>query len=166
VDWVDLPDAAPRDDSLRYRAKERGAARLRRGEGIWYADGQIFICSTAGGPAGAGQIFKLDPERGNSGASLELIAASPSDQVLDHPDNITVAPWGDVLMAEDGFSSSQYLRALTPDGRIYDVARNAGSATEFAGVCFSPDGATLFVNLQVDGLTLAITGPFERLSAA
>jgi hypothetical protein len=69
-------------------------------------------------------------------------------------------------MAEDGFSSSQYLRGLTPDGRIYDVARNASSATEFAGVCFSPDGATLFVNLQVDGLTLAITGPFERLSAA
>ena len=32
-----------------------------------------------------------------------------------------------------------------------------------AGVCFSPDGSTLFVNIQVDGLTVAITGPFPEM---
>jgi secreted PhoX family phosphatase len=31
------------------------------------------------------------------------------------------------------------------------------SNTEFAGCCYSPDGSTLFVNLQRPGLTLAIT---------
>ena len=40
------------------------------------------------------------------------------------------------------------------------------SLSEFAGPCFSPDGRTLFVNIQGDGLTLAISGPFEQLSAA
>jgi uncharacterized protein len=34
---------------------------------------------------------------------------------------------------------------------------------EFAGVTFSPDGQTLFVNIQVPGITLAIWGPFDRL---
>jgi hypothetical protein len=28
------------------------------------------------------------------------------------------------------------------------------------GATFSPDGTTLFVNIQGDGLTLAITGPW------
>jgi len=32
---------------------------------------------------------------------------------------------------------------------------------EFAGATFSPDGTTLFVNIQQSGLTLAITGPWR-----
>ena len=30
----------------------------------------------------------------------------------------------------------------------------------FAGACFSPDGSTLFANLQSPGITVAISGPF------
>jgi secreted PhoX family phosphatase len=37
--------------------------------------------------------------------------------------------------------------------------------TEFAGPCFSPDGKWLFVNAQKAGVTLAITGPWERGAA-
>ena len=33
---------------------------------------------------------------------------------------------------------------------------------EFAGATFSPDGSTLFVNVQIPGYTLAITGPWHR----
>jgi uncharacterized protein len=29
-----------------------------------------------------------------------------------------------------------------------------------AGVCFSPDGNTMFVNIQYPGMTVAITGPW------
>jgi uncharacterized protein len=83
--------------------------------------------------------------------------------VLDMPDNITVAPWGDVYMAEDNDGrSSHHLRVLTPAGAIADLARNAASDRELAGVCFSPDARALFVNLQHDGITLVITGPFPR----
>ena len=82
---------------------------------------------------------------------------------MDGPDNITFAPWGDALVAEDG-SGDQLIRGVTRDGRYYDVARNAKSGGELAGVCMSPDGFALFVNLQIEGLTLAITGPFRDLT--
>ena len=49
---------------------------------------------------------------------------------------------------------------MTPDGDIYKCARNLNGAGEFAGACFSPDGSTFFVNMQLDGWTLAITGPW------
>ena len=47
------------------------------------------------------------------------------------------------------------------DGKIFKLAKNAKSTGEFAGATFSPDGSTLFVNMQHDGLTLAITGPWN-----
>ncbi|MGH8828550.1 MAG: alkaline phosphatase PhoX, partial [Jiangellaceae bacterium] len=35
---------------------------------------------------------------------------------------------------------------------------------EFAGATFSPDGRTLFVNIQASrGMTFAIWGPWERV---
>ncbi|MEO0330564.1 MAG: alkaline phosphatase PhoX [Bacteroidota bacterium] len=38
-----------------------------------------------------------------------------------------------------------------------------GSDSELAGACFSPSGKTFFVNVQNEGLTLAVTGPWEKL---
>ena len=51
---------------------------------------------------------------------------------------------------------------ITPKGNIFKLAKNAKSGGEFAGACFSPDGSTLFVNMQREGLTLAITGPWKE----
>jgi len=41
------------------------------------------------------------------------------------------------------------------------LAKNALNSKEFAGSVFSPDGKILFVNIQLPGLTLAITGPWQ-----
>jgi uncharacterized protein len=38
---------------------------------------------------------------------------------------------------------------------------NRVSGSELAGACFSPDGRTLFVNIQHQGLTVAIDGPWK-----
>ena len=80
-------------------------------------------------------------------------------------DNLALAPWGDLILCEDG-PGDQYLRGLTPDGQIYDLARNAHKdRSEFCGACFSPDGRTMFVNVQEPGYTYAIKGPWESLRA-
>jgi len=163
VDWVDVPDPDPKDDSVRRQAAAAGAALFCRGEGIFFKDGVVYVCCTAGGRQSSGQVFKLTLGTAGGADKLELFAESPGPSVLDMPDNICVTPWGDVLVAEDG-SGEQYLRGITPEGRVYDLARNAKSNGEFAGICCSPRGDALFVNLQIDGLTLAITGPLSELS--
>jgi uncharacterized protein len=56
---------------------------------------------------------------------------------------------------------------------VFEFARNLADTREFAGVCFSPDGETLFVNLQGwlrrsatyairRSATYAIRGPCRR----
>ncbi|MDC0722228.1 alkaline phosphatase PhoX [Nannocystis bainbridge] len=159
IAWVDVDEPTPNDDSVRAKAQAKGAAVVKRGEGIVYWQGAVYVCSTNGGPVGGGQIFKLVD--GPDGGTLELVARSEDLEVLDHPDNITVAPWGELFMAEDG-NGDNYVRGLDAKGHVFDFARNAKSDSEFAGVCFSPDGKTMFVNLMFDHLTVAIRGPFPE----
>ena len=60
---------------------------------------------------------------------------------------------------------------IEASGKLYDptVPDDGASAgdgighSEFAGPRFSPDGKWLFVNIQVPGITCAITGPWEDL---
>ncbi len=160
VAWVDIREPNPSLDNVRYQAFDAGAARFVRGEGLWLSGADLYLCATAGGPTGRGQIFRLahrDP------AQLTLLAQAEDPSVLDMPDNITISPSGHVYVAEDGLQGN-YLRHITNSGSVVDVARCASSPGEFAGPCFSPDGKTLFVNLQAEGLTFAIRGPFDRLT--
>lgn len=156
VSWVALDDPDAQREPLRVQAQARGAAIIRRGEGLWLAGRRAYICSTTGGPAEAGQIFalELDPP-----GTLSLLTESVDRERLDTPDNITVGPNGVLYLIEDG-PGVDYLRALLPDGTFLDIARNAASNGEMAGCCFSPDGQVLFANLQEDGITVAIRGPF------
>ena len=56
-------------------------------------------------------------------------------------------------------------------GKLYDPylpdddfgAGDGLGRSEFAGPRFSPDGTWLFVNIQVPGITCAITGDWESL---
>lgn len=157
IAWVDIAAPDPAGDTVRVEAQGLGAATFSRGEGVWFYDGSVYFTATSGGPVGGGQVFRLDPA--GNGGTLTLIAQSVDRMQLDNPDNLTVAPWGEVFLCEDG-SGEQYMRVLGENGAITNFARNAASTSELAGVCFSPDGRVLFVNMQRDGITLAITGPF------
>jgi secreted PhoX family phosphatase len=157
VEWVDVQHENEASDTLRGESRKRGAALIKRGEGVFFDRGNVLVCSTSGGPRGGGQIFRLNAE-----GTFELLCQSTDASVLDMPDNIAVSPSGAVFMAEDSAYGEHYLRVLTADGRVSDFARNAMNRSELAGVCFSPDGTTLFVNVYADGMTLAIRGPFPR----
>ena len=82
------------------------------------------------------------------------------DLTFDGPDNVTVTPWGSLVLAEDGVGASHVLSSV-PGGPTYAIARNMLNDSEFTGPTFSDDGRTLFVNIQTPGITLAITGPWE-----
>jgi secreted PhoX family phosphatase len=65
-----------------------------------------------------------------------------------------------MILCEDG-DDEQFLRGLTQRGEIFNFALNVHNDSEFAGATFSPDGETLFVNIQSPGITFAISGPWE-----
>lgn len=166
VEWITLDDVEAPEDDLRHRGHELGAARFVRGEGAWFADGELVFTCTEGGRRGIGQIFRYRPgsaegreDEAAAPGRLMLFVEARRESVMQNCDNITVAPWGDLVVAEDAPDNCRLL-GVTPAGEVYELARHSYTDSELAGVCFSPDGRHLFVNVQEEGLTLAITGPW------
>jgi secreted PhoX family phosphatase len=203
VDWVDIADPNP---SFPYtpgveapttnnaalvhvgdQGRAQGAAHFSRLEGAVFTRGRIHFTSTQGGGAaevgpqltlgygrGAGQVWSYDP----ANQTLTCEYQSPGTATLELPDNITSrSDRGTIVICEDG-PGDNYIRGLTRDGELFDIALNrlrnnnpAGGtantprfAEEFAGATFSPDGETLFVNIQASrAITFAIWGPWGRL---
>lgn len=186
VSWVTVPDPDPQvapnasPNGVRFQAQALGAAVFQRTEGCWLGDDRVYFDCTNGGPAGLGQIWELDPKRDH----LRLIFQSEDASALLRPDNLTVAPTNDLFICEDvGETVAPHIRALTPDGLIYDFARAGRGGlevgtnwTEFCGACFSRPkkrwdftSLTLYVNQQgapqatgAPGVTYAIWGPWKR----
>lgn len=172
VEWITLDEVDSPDDDLRRRGHELGAARFVRGEGAWFAGGELVFTCTEGGRRGLGQIFRYRPgaaegreREADAPGRLMLFVEARRASVMQNCDNITVAPWGDLVVAEDAPDNCRLL-GVTPAGEVYELARHAYTDSELAGVCFSPDGRHLFVNIQEEGLTLAVAGPWTRLGAA
>ena len=166
VEWVDLDDVDTTSNDLRLRGFDAGAARFARGEGLWFADGSAFLTCTIGGAARLGQIFeyRVSPYEGTEReaekpGAIRLLAEAASDSLLRNCDNLTMSPWGDLVVCEDTGGNCG-LVGVTTSGEMYPVAYNAYTDSELAGVCFAPDGRTLFVNIQEQGLTVAINGPW------
>ncbi|MBA3288540.1 MAG: DUF839 domain-containing protein [Acidimicrobiia bacterium] len=153
------------------QGRAQGAALFSRLEGGFWSHGKVYFTSTQGGAAsdavtagfgtGRGQVWAFTP-----GANvLELVFESPVSTTLDLPDNVTATRRGTLVLCEDG-SGDNFLRGLTREGELFDIARNADAAQvgqEFAGATFSPDGHTLYVNVQSSsGYSVAIWGPWSQ----
>jgi secreted PhoX family phosphatase len=140
-----------------------------------FDSGVVYFTSTQGGGApedgpdstngfgnGWGQIWAYDCRS----QRLRCVFQSRSRRRLDFPDNVTTSPRGTLVVCED-HDERNYLRGLTQQGRIWSIARNAiegRNDDEFAGSTFSPDGRTLYVNIQSSaGLTFAIWGPWRSI---
>lgn len=161
VEWVAIAEPDPADDTVRFQGFNQGAALFTRGEGICYSQGEIYFTATSGGTKRLGQIWRYRPgATADQGGTLELFVESPDKGVLNYPDNIVMAPFGDLICCEDGEDTINRVVGVTPQGRMYTLARNALNKQEFAGVCFSADGQTMFVNIYHPGMTFAIWGPW------
>ncbi|MFG2190966.1 alkaline phosphatase PhoX [Streptomyces sp. NPDC048639] len=175
VDWADVPDRDAREVPVREQFGEGEVTRARKLEGMWWADGGAYIVSSYAREespiAHDGQVWFYDPRRRTLTLKVLLgVNPDPSrDGALDGPDNITVSPYGGLVIAEDG-EGVQHLFGATDDGRTYPIARNdlnigteaEPEFSEFTGVTFAPDGRTLFANIQDPGIMVAITGPWRR----
>ncbi|MBB6431503.1 alkaline phosphatase PhoX [Algisphaera agarilytica] len=167
VTWIDVEDVTSPGDDLRHQVFANGGARFARGEGMWWGRQSVFFACTTGGVNRKGQVWRYvpsrvegQPEEERFPGKLELFLEPNDHELVENCDNVTVAPWGDLVLSEDAKTKND-LVGVTPHGEVYKLARNLLSHSEFAGSCFSPDGTTLFTNVQADGITLAITGPWR-----
>ncbi|NNF36795.1 MAG: DUF839 domain-containing protein, partial [Saprospiraceae bacterium] len=166
VEWQDLEGVDSLSDDLRLRGFSAGAALFARGEGNYFTNGEVHFTCTSGGKKKLGQVFRYtpsplegQPNENEQPATLELILEANNERLMRNCDNLTASMNGDLIICED--RPDARLLGVTPDGEVYHFAKNIGYRSEFTGVCFSPDGNTMFVNIQSPGLTLAITGPWE-----
>jgi hypothetical protein len=172
------------DQALNYvgnQGRAQGAAYFSRLEGATFSKKRIYFDATQGGGPpepgasdtvngfgnGSGQIWAYDPAE----QTLTCVFQSPGASVLELPDNITHSGRGTIIVCEDG-PADNYVRGLTTGGALFNIALNRlVSSTgaprfgdEFAGATFSPDGETLFVNIQASrGISFAIWGPWGRI---
>jgi uncharacterized protein len=172
------------DQALVYvgnQGREQGAAHFSRLEGQIYDNGVVYFTSTQGGGEamtgpdsvggygkGFGQVWAYHCRS----EKLQLVYQSPDRNVLDFPDNITVSRRGTLVLCED-HDQDNYLRGLSRGGQIWDIALNRVESArtgkpryddEFAGSTFSPNGRTLFVNIQASaGMSFAIWGPWHTI---
>ena len=169
VEWITLDDVESPKDDLRKRGFDAGAAKFARGEGAWTGqNGEVYFACTTGGAKKFGQIWRYRPssaegtaDETKSAGTLELFLEPNNSDLLANCDNLTVSAWGDVFVCEDRGRKQARLIGVTPAGKLYTFGF-CHLNSELAGVCFSPDHSTLFVNIQVAGLTVAITGPWRN----
>lgn len=157
-EWVEITDPESPKDDLRLQGAEKGAAVFARAEGCWCDGDKIWFVCTNGGPTEQGQLFYYDTSK----EELTLFLQPEGNDLLTNGDNLTISPQGDIFICEDRAKDrgSSKLQVVSPSGENFILAENILNTSELAGACFSPNGDTLYLNIQSPGYTLAITGPW------
>ena len=86
---------------------------MSRGEGVFWGDGELYLTATSGGPIERGQILRYvpSPDEGQRGerrrpGRLQLFVETTDEKSLNMGDNLTVAPWGHLIVCEDNYSDT------------------------------------------------------------
>ena len=182
VAWVAVPNRNPASTFVRrqfngvwggttFTDRDGGdITRSRKLEGAWWGDGGAYVVAsfarTDDGSAVPhdGQVWFYDPLQSTLELTLRFAYTPSDDTDPDGPDNITVSPYGGVILAEDG-EGRQHLVGATASGETYFLARNevGDGSGEMTGPTFSASKATLFANLFSPGHVYAINGPWRRI---
>lgn len=184
VSWVDIPEpeAGLIEGDLQGFKPEQGVFRqgVAQGgaifaglEGAWFDEGRVLFTAKSGGPAKRGQIWQYNL----TNETLQLVYVSQRRDDLNMPDNICGSPRGGLVVCEDGDEGDPPMRlhCLSRAGQLSPFCVNNidfgdrpfrgfegdFKDCEWAGATFSPDGSTLFVNIQRPGMTIAITGAWQ-----
>lgn len=172
VEWVDIRDFDAKELTTKQQGLIQGASPFNGSEGIITDKNSVFFTCKDGGFKEYGQIFRYYPskfegakEEENSPGVIELYYESKSKNEYWGGDNIVIAPWGDLIICEDNGSRGCKLLGINSKGHLYAIGQVVDSSSEIAGVCFSPDGNTMFLNIQDEGKTIAIFGDWSKINS-
>ncbi|MCG8317607.1 MAG: PhoX family protein, partial [Pseudomonadales bacterium] len=143
------------------RLQVASATHFDGGEGIWYHQGQLFFTTK-----GDNRVWELDLQTQRLSVLYDFdTAANP---ILSGVDNVTVAPSGDVVVAEDG--GDMQLVAVNEYGDVAPILQVVDQDhSEITGPAFNPAGNRLYFSSQRGpgkrfpknlGVTYEVLGPF------
>ncbi|MEU2654800.1 alkaline phosphatase PhoX [Streptomyces sp. NPDC007325] len=175
VEWVPVPDPQAAGTPIRFQDfGPGGITHAQKLEGCYWGGTCVYFVSSyartsdGSGATHFGQVWKYEPLTRR--LTLAVVFGPDTDVRLpgESPDNICLAPTGGLMVCEDG-GGAQHVFGVNRSGEVYAVARGrqdigkpgAPEWGEFAGVTFSPDGTTMFVNCYTPGTTFAVTGPWR-----
>jgi secreted PhoX family phosphatase len=173
VTWSRVPDPLARATPTREQVPT--ATRFRRGEGIWFDSGFVYLATTQDSRI---WLYSVDTETMGVLYDAGQIPSPPLTDV----DNITVAPRSrDLYVCEDNGAPDAFdLAIITPprNGQR-SVARflkatgpqhgdpNSELSSELAGVAFNPRGDRMYFASQRAygvGVVYEVTGPFRGVA--
>jgi secreted PhoX family phosphatase len=172
VSWRRVPDPNVITQAKTTRTQVPEATRFDGGEGLWHHEGVIYFTTK-----GDKKVWAYDVDS----QTLEVLYhhALLPNAALNAVDNVTVSPYGDVYVCEDGGNMeivlmtpkrvvAPFCRLGLPDGSV--ATEHQGS--EMAGVVFDPSGRRMYFASQrayphvagtpaADGAVYEVEGPFR-----
>jgi hypothetical protein len=135
VTWTAVPDRDARTTSTRNQFAAGEITRGRKFEGAWWGPdennrgGAYIVTSFAREESPVphdGQVWFYDPRRSTMTLKLRFGVDADQDAPGDGPDNITVSPWGGLVLAEDG-EGVQHLVGVTEGERRSNWPATSGA---------------------------------------
>lgn len=171
VTWMRVPD--PTAGAGPTRRQLPNATRFKRGEGIWFDSGIVYVATTSDH-----RIYAYDAAAETIEVLYdgEALAAAGRETPLRDVDNITVSRQsGDLFVCEDDGGDDpldiaivtrerEVARFLKVTGPQHGVA-GSEAMSELAGVIFDPSGTRMYFASQRAfgvGVIYEVTGPFRR----
>ncbi len=170
VRWVVVPAPFPSVESgpqgtllnsIPTRYQVDNATHFDGGEGLWYHDQTIFFTTK-----GDNRVWELD--LASDRLSILYDFATSANPILSGVDNITVAPSGDIIVAEDG--GDMQLVAVNEFGDVAAILQVTDQDhSELTGPALNPAGNRLYFSSQRGpekrfprnlGITYEILGAF------
>jgi hypothetical protein len=174
VTWERVPDPNILTQLKPTRQQVPAATRFNGGEGLWHHEGVIYFTTK-----GDRRVWAYDI----AATHLDVLydhALTP-DAALNAVDNVTVSPFGDVYVCEDG--GNMEICLISPDRVVSPFLRLVGDEhanSEMTGVVFDPSGTRMYFSSQrsyplaafpdgapsetgvaARGATYEVTGPFR-----
>ena len=174
VTWVEVPDPNLVTEGAEIRDQLPDATRFDGGEGLWYFEGVVYYTTK-----GDKRVWAYDCRA----QTIEMIydGENTPGAALNAVDNVTVSPFGDVYVCEDG--GNMEICLISPDRVVSPFVRLVGDDhqnSEMTGVVFDPSGTRMYFSSQrsyplapfpdgapseagvaARGATYEVTGPFR-----
>jgi uncharacterized protein len=165
VKWVEVPDpSAGRQPTRRQVA---GSTRFKRGEGIWFDAGTLYVATTADD-----RVHAYDTTRERIRVIYDGLASRSAP--LLRVDQMTGSRAGEVFVCEDIATEEIDIGVISPDrsvARFLSVTGPQHRGSELTGVTFDPSGSRMYFSSQRafpksdvepgPGAIYEVTGPFR-----